>query len=596
MNDKVSLKDRQRLITAFCIVVGIIFLLCVRVGYVQIVKKDEYTKKALLQQTKDEVIDARRGEIIDRNNQKLAVSTINYSVWIRPSVITKGKKAQEAEGAIGDTIRQLAEAMNVKEGELLKKLDKKNPLIKIARGQNNETVEKIRKLNLQGVQITQETKRAYPMKNFASQLLGSVTGDNNGLSGLEEYYHGVLRGNAGREVKSKDASGKNLSYGDGKYYDAEDGHNLKLTIDVVIQHYAEAAIKNTEKNIKGSKARCIVMNPKTGEILAMAASGGFDPNDSRVPEGKTAKAKFAKLSSKEKLKYLNNMWRNPLVSDSYEPGSTFKLMTTAMALEENKTNTGEHFNCTGSLNVAGTVIKCWRSYNPHGNQSLTQAVGNSCNPVFMTLAGRIGIKKFYSYLGMFGFKETTGIDYPGEAGAIFQNEKSAGPVGLATIGFGQGISVTPIQLITAISSFGNNGVLMKPRLVKEIQNSDGKVVKKFYPEKVRQPVSSGTAKQILKIMEYVVKSGGAKKAQIPGYRVGGKTGTANKVDSSTGRYGTEVIGSFVGIAPVDNPKISVLFIVNDPSGQGFGSDLAAPGAREVMKNTLRYLNVPESKR
>ena len=214
MNDKVSLKDRQRLITAFCIVVGIIFLLCVRVGYVQIVKKDEYTKKALLQQTKDEVIDARRGEIIDRNNQKLAVSTINYSVWIRPSVITKGKKAQEAEGAIGDTIRQLAEAMNVKEGELLKKLDKKNPLIKIARGQNNETVEKIRKLNLQGVQITQETKRAYPMKNFASQLLGSVTDDNNGLSGLEEYYHGVLRGNAGREVKSKDASGKNLSYGD----------------------------------------------------------------------------------------------------------------------------------------------------------------------------------------------------------------------------------------------------------------------------------------------------------------------------------------------------------------------------------------------
>lgn len=602
MKDRISAKDKQRLVFAFMIVAFLILLLCVRVGYIQVVKKDEYTRKAVAQQTKDELFYSKRGDIIDRNGQKMAISTVTYSVWLRPSeAMEKGKdkdgKIREVtvdNPGIKKSVNELSEILGVKPEDINKDIAKKNNHIKVAKGQENETVQKIKKAKIKGVQITEESKRAYPMKNFASQLLGSVTDDNNGLSGLEAYYNGILRGNAGRQIKSKDSSGRNLSYGNDILYDAEDGHTLKLTIDVVVQHYAEKAIKNTEKDIKGSKARCIVMNPKTGEILAMAASGGFDPNNSRIPVNKKDRAKFKKVSEKDQMKYANQMWRNPLVSDSYEPGSTFKLITTAMALEEDKTRVGEHFNCAGYLNVAGTRIRCWRSYNPHGYQSLTQAVGNSCNPVFMTLAQRIGIKKFYEYLGLFGFKESTGIDYPGEAGAIFQDEKTAGPVGLATIGFGQGISVTPIQLITAISSFANDGVMMKPRLVKEIRDSNGKVIKKYEEEEVRRPVSKETSKEILKMMEYVVKSGGAKKAQIDGYRVGGKTGTANKVDPKTGKYGQAIIGSFIGVAPIENPKIVVLYIVNDPSGSGFGSDIAAPGAKELMKNTLRYMNVPRS--
>lgn len=595
MKNVVGAKDRERLLWAFGIMAFVLILLCVRVGYIQIVKNDEYKKKALLRQTKDEIVYAERGEIVDRNNQKIAVNSIDYSVWIRQSVITNGKTNAEAQVALSDVIRKLSDVMGTDEKDLLKKLNPKIPLVKLATRQSSETVEKIRNLKLDGVKITQEKRRSYPMKNFASQLIGSVTDENKGRSGLEKYYDMSLRGTAGRKVKSKDASENNLYYGDDVYYSAENGCTLKLTIDVVIQHYAEMAIKHTEKRIKGSKARCIVMNPKTGEILAMAVSGGFDPNNSSEPQNKKDKKSFKKKSNKEKLNYLNKMWRNPLVNDSYEPGSTFKLITTSMALEEGKTSEKEHFNCTGALNVAGTRIRCWRSDNPHGYQSLTTAVGNSCNPVFMTLAGRVGIKKFYEYLGLFGFKETTGIDYPGEGGAIFQDEKTAGPVGLATIGFGQGVSVTPIQLISAINSFGNKGVMLKPRLVKEMLDSKGKIIKKFEKEELRQPVSEETAKSILKMMEYVVKSGGAKKAKVSGYRIGGKTGTANKVDEKTGKYGTEVIGSFIGMAPIDDPKISVLFIANDPSGTGFGSDIAVPGAQEVIKNTLRYMNVPKSK-
>ncbi len=593
----VNIRDRKRLTIAFGLFCVALIVLCLRMGYIQIVRGDELTRKAITQQTKDELVESKRGDITDCNGNKLAVSSIRYSVWVRPSgVIGTAKDANEKKARLQQTADKLAGILKTDSEKIMEMISGDISLVKIAKYQEASVANKIRDAELDGVTITEETKRAYPLGNFASQLLGSVTDDNNGLSGLEQYYNKELKGSSGRLLKSKDAAGNSLFYGEEKYYAPEDGQSLELTVDEVIQHYAEEAAKWTKNETKASRVRCIVMDPKTGGVLAMATTGGFDPNNARDGSTKEDKKKLADMNGKEQLEYLNQIWRNPLVSDTYEPGSTFKLFTLAMALEENLTTLKEHFTCSGSINVKGTVIRCWSYSNPHGYQTVEQALGNSCNPVFVRLAQRIGIKKFYKYLGLFGFDEKTGIDYPGEAEAIFQDAETAGPVGTATVGFGQGIAVTPIQLITGVCSLVNDGALMKPHIVKAIKDKDGKVIKKIKPKKIRQTVSLDTSKKIRKGMEYVVSKGGADKAQVKGYRVGGKTGTANKVNPKTGAYyKNKIIASFIGVAPIDDPKMCVLFIVDDPPGEAFGSTVAAPGAQRVIENTLRYMKTGKQK-
>ena len=338
---------------------------------------------------------------------------------------------------------------------------------------------------------------------------------------------------------------------------------------------------------------CLVMDPKTGDILAMAMTPDYDPNNSRVPLDKAEAQYLDSLSDADKLNYWNAMWRNPMISDTYEPGSTFKLITTSMALEEGVTSLDDKFVCTGSIKVAGETLKCWRSYNPHGAETLVEAVGNSCNPVFVQLAQRVGIDKYYDYLERFGITEKTGIDYPGEGYAILQKKESAGLVGLSTMGFGQGIAVTPIQLITAISAIGNEGKLMLPRLVKELKDDDGNIIQSFDTKVVRQVISKQTAAEMSLIMESVVEEGGGGTAKIAGYRIGGKTGTANKV--SNGQYSdNKVYSSFIGMAPMDDPKIAILLIVDEPKGVHFGSLTAAPGVKLILEETLRYMNIQPS--
>jgi stage V sporulation protein D (sporulation-specific penicillin-binding protein) len=289
------------------------------------------------------------------------------------------------------------------------------------------------------------------------------------------------------------------------------------------------------------------------------------------------------------MKYWNKMWRNFLICDVYEPGSTFKLLTTSMALEEGVTTPSEKFTCTGYTQVADWTLKCWRYYQPHGTQTLEEAVGNSCNPVFIKLAQRVGSERFYDYLETFGVTNKTGIDFPGEGNSILQDEETSGPVGLATMAYGQGVAVTPIQLITAISSLGNEGKLMQPRLVKALVNEDGDVVKEFESKVVRQTVSKKTAEEMCEIMEFVVAKGGAGTAKVEGYRVGGKTGTANK--PKDGGYSDETYSSFIGMAPMDDPKVAVLVIVDNPKGVKYGSTTAAPGAKLILEDTLRYLDL-----
>lgn len=281
-----------------------------------------------------------------------------------------------------------------------------------------------------------------------------------------------------------------------------------------------------------------------------------------------------------------------MISDTYEPGSTFKLISTSIALEERVTNLGEMFTCTGSTMVAGIKLSCWRSYNPHGTQTLTEAVQNSCNPVFVQLSQRLGLAKYYEYLDKFGLTEKTGVDFPGEGGNILQNIDTAGPVGLATMSYGQGIAVTPISLLTAVCSLGNDGMLMEPRLVKELLDSKGMVIESFEPQQVRQVVSKQTAEEMCLIMESVVAEGGGGTAKIEGYRIGGKTGTANKVVN--GAYVDDTYSSFIGMVPMDDPQLAILLVVDSPKGVKFGSQTAAPGVKAILEETLRYLNMEVS--
>ena len=420
-----------------------------------------------------------------------------------------------------------------------------------------------------------------------------MTEDNKGLSGLEMLYNRELGGVAGRWEKNTDTLGNPLLKGGEKYYEPVDGNDIILTIDEVIQRYAEESVNATLKETKAEKVSALVMNPKTGEILAMATSPGFDPNDPRRPAEKYRREEFNKLSSKQRMDYLNNMWRNPIISDIYEPGSTAKLVTVAASLEEGTVNRNSTFYCSGYLKVLGEKIKCWRHDNPHGAQGLYAAVGNSCNPAIMTMALNLGVKKYYEYIRLFGLTEKTDIDFPGEATPIIVPEKDATKLDLAVMGFGQTNAVSAIQLLSAVSALGNDGFLMQPYLVKEIQDANGKTLVKNEPKKVRQAVSKQTAKEVCRIMEYVVEKRGATTAYKKGYRIGGKTGTAQKI-SREGGYSDDVIASFIGMAPMNNPQIAVLYIIDSPPGQEHGAAVAAPASRDIIKKILDYQEVEDN--
>ncbi len=590
-----SNKSKKNLILILGIVFLCMLMLCIRLGWIQIVKGSEYSDLAIQQQTRDTPIEAERGVIYDTNGNELALSVTCYTIWARPTDIKSADTEKKSEEKIENVATSLSKILDIEYEEVKELITKEQSIVRIKKGVDKETADKIREEGFWGIEIAEDTKRSYPLGAFASHTLGTVTDDNSGLSGLELQYNTYLSGVAGRWINYTDTSGNRLSYGEETYYQAEDGYGIVTTLDQVIQHYTEKAIEQVQKKTSAERVMAIVMDPETGDILAMAQTPEFDLNDPKTPLDKSEQKAVEKMSDEEKVAYWNKMWRNSLISDVYEPGSTFKLLTTAIALEEDVATLDDTYHCSGSVEVAGETIHCWRSENPHGTQNLKQAVGNSCNPVFIELATDIGIDLFYSHLDTFGITGTTGIDFPGEGTALLQSRDSAGPVGLATMGFGQGVAVTPIQLITAVSSFGNDGKLMKPRLVKALVDADGKTVQEFEPEIVRQAVSQETAEEICEIMEYVVADGGAGTAAVEGYRVGGKTGTAQKLNDAGTGYSSDTYSSCIAMAPMDDPKVSVLVIVDSPQGVHYGSVTAAPGVQQILSDTLRYMNIsPDS--
>ena len=581
-------KNKRRIILIFAFFCLAIIGLTFRIGWIQVVASDKYGELAIQQQTRDMPIPARRGIIYDRNGKELAISAVTNTIWARPADVQKSKKM-----TVEETAKTLSEILGKDIAEVrVVLIDPNKPLLKVAKYISKEKADLVRKAKLPGISIVEDVKRYYPLGSFAAHILGGTTDDNRGLSGIELRYDRYLRGIPGRSIKNTDVSGKNLSYGTEKYFQAENGYNVVLTIDEVIQHYVEKAVEETQISTQAKKVMGIVMNPKTGEILAMSDYPDFNPNDPRTPLDPWAAEQLKTMNDQQKQDYWNAMWRNPLISDTYEPGSTLKLITTAMSLEEGITNPNEPFYDNGYIMVGKQRIRCDLFPRSHGNETLTQAVANSCNPIFVQLALRMGIERFYHYLDAFGFTEKTGIDYPGEGDAQVQSIATAGNVGLATMGFGQGISITPIQILTAISVFGNDGKLMEPRLVKELQDENGKTIQKFEPKIIRQVISKETADEMKVIMESVVDVGTGTNAKIAGYRIGGKTGTADKIEN--GVYGSQVYASFVALAPIEDPKLAILLIVDEPQGVHFGSQTAAPAVKSILEQSLRYLKIQPS--
>ncbi len=579
---KYNIKKRAPWVTLISVI--IIFALMGRLVYWQFIKGAELKSGAIQQQTLDSVVSPKRGIIYDRNGKVLAQSVSVQTVTASPAEVKKSKKADEIAQTLADILKG-------DKDEIKKKITKNTSYEIIERKIDNKTAERIRKAELKGIYLIEDTKRTYPYGSLASHVIGFVGNDNQGLDGIEMVYDKYLKGMPGRMISSKSASGTEMPYEYEKYINPENGANLVLTIDEVIQHFVEEELKQAVADYDVQNgASCIIMNAKTGEILAMATYPDYDLNKPfTLP--KNVEKELSDLKGKEYDAAYNDrltkLWRNKAVVDTYEPGSTFKPFTAAMALEENLVSADEFFSCKGGLQVKDYYIKCWKD-GGHGQLSFSEGFENSCNPVFMNLGARVGPARFIKYFKKFGFMESTGFDLPGEATGAFHSADRFKEVEVATSSFGQSFNVTPLQLITAYTAITNGGVMVRPHIAKELVDDNGNVIKKFETQTIRQAISKETADTIRDILEGVVESGTSKNAFIRGYRLAGKTGTSEKIPRGNGKY----VASFVGFAPVNDPEIIGLVMLDEPMGEShMGGAIAAPTFKKIFDEVLRYMDV-----
>ncbi|MDR1558760.1 MAG: PASTA domain-containing protein [Clostridiales bacterium] len=575
--DKPSIDIKKKIVFILVVLELAIAALVGRVFYIQAFMGDDLQKMAYEQQTRDRLITPERGEILDRNMVGLAVSETVASV----SVIHSQIKDEE------EVAKVLSERLQLDYNTVLQKVSKKVALERIKTKVKKEEADAIRALNLPGVVVDEDIKRVYPFSTLASQVLGFVGKDNQGIIGLEAKYEQYLKGSPGKILTETDVAGRELPQGRSYRQAPVQGYNLVTSLDVVLQEYAEQTIEKTIEIKNAKRGAIIIMNPQNGEILAMANKPDFDLNDPFTINDPELAAVWDTLSEKEKGDSLNQMWRNFSLNDTYEPGSTFKIVTSAAGLEENVVNVNSTFSCSGSVTVGGRQIKCWRYPRAHGGETFVEGVQNSCNPVFMEVASRLGADKFYDYLIKFGFNEKTGIDLPGEATGIMYKADKIGPVELATMSFGQSLAITPIQLLRAASATVNGGYLVTPHFGAQLIDDKGETVETFKYEQGRQVVSEETSETMKMILESVVFSGTGNKTYIAGYRVGGKTATSEKLPRRSGKY----IASFLAFAPAENPQVMALVLIDEPQGSYYGGAVAGPVMKEVLENALPYLNV-----
>lgn len=577
----------KKLRTVLIISFIIFILLIIRIFWIQFINGSWLKEKAYRQQTSSKLISPERGSIFDVNGKALAISEEVDTISINPARIPSDKKELVAKG--------LTEIFSLDYNETLSKVNSDSAVETIIKKVEADKVKELERWMSKnkiktGINIDGDSRRYYPYKELASQVIGFCGTDNQGLAGVESSYDNILTGRSGKIVTTIDLNNSEISDNHTTYVEVENGSDVYLTLDVNIQSTVEKYIKESVENNECEYASSIIMEPSTGNILAMASYPNFDLNTPFEPNQSDIKNKWDSMSSTDKSTFLNNMWRNKNVSDLYEPGSTFKTLVSAIALEENitKTDVKNDFYCKSYEDINGTKIRCW-SPSAHGYQTLTQALANSCNPSFMQLGKRIGVDTFYKYFEAFGLFDKTGIELPGEGKSIFFDKDKIRPVELATMSFGQRFEITPLQLITAVSSLANGGILVKPQIISKTFNKDTNSTSSTQTTTVRQVVSKETANSVIDMMEYVVTNGTGKHGAVKGYTIAGKTGTS-EARANSAKKGNTI--SFLAIAPSENPKLVALVVLyNTPSSNSHGSTVAAPVASKILTETLPYLGI-----
>lgn len=585
--EEINLKNKKKMAKTMFITFFILFALIIRIAYIQFFDGQRLQVLAYEQQVQERAVSAKRGTIYDSTGKYvLGVSSTVSTITVNPTNISDANKEKVAKA--------LSDIFELDYEKVLKRVKRRSSIETIVKRVEEEKADELRKWMIEnniesGINIDEDTKRYYPYATLASQFIGFCGSENQGLDGIEAKYNDILSGKNGNIARATDATGEKIGE-DGEVYTAPtDGKSVKLSIDMTIQSIVEKYLEEACIDNKCTDGgNIIAMNPKTGDVLAMATYPSYNLNEPYVINNEELKMNWGSIEQAEKTRALQGMWRNKAISDTYEPGSVFKLVTASASLEEGITdtdNSGE-FCCTGGITVGGARIKCWRYYRPHGPESLREGLMNSCNPVFIGLGQKIGVEKYYSYLNKFGLLEKTGIKLPGEANSIFVKQEKCGPVELATISFGQRFEITPIQLATAISSIVNGGNLLTPRVVKSIIDSETGEETEVPVDIRRNAISEETSKKVRSMMESVVAEGTGKNAQVEGYRVGGKTGTSED-GVNTGKYVT----SFCGVAPIDDPEVVCLVTLYNPTGEGGhqGGGVAAPVGGKVLGEVLPYL-------
>ena len=590
--EEISLKNKKKMLKTIFIVFLILITLLTRIAYIQFIDGKRLQELAYEQQVQKRTINAKRGVIYDSTGKYiLAISSTVSTITVNPTNIKEEDKEK--------VINALVNIFSLDYETVAKKVNRNTSIETIVKKVDKEQADELRQWMIDnnitsGINIDEDTKRNYPYADLASQVIGFCGSDNQGLDGIEAKYDEILAGTNGAISRATDATGEEIGTEGENYIAPTDGDSIVLSIDMTIQSIAEKYLEEAcIDNACTDGGNIVIMNPKTGDILAMATYPSYNLNEPYTINDESSTLSWDSLSEEEQTEKLQSMWRNKAISDTYEPGSVFKLITSSAALEEKITdtdNSGE-FSCTGSITVAGARIRCWRYYRPHGSESLREALMNSCNPVFIGLGQKLGVTTYYNYLEKFGLLEKTGVDLYGEANSIFIAEDKCGPVELATISFGQRFEITPMQLITAVSAIANGGTLVTPRIVKATIDSQTGETNEIPVENKGQVISKETSEKVLSMMESVVAEGTGKNAQVAGYRVGGKTGTSED-GVNTNKYVT----SFCGVAPIDDPQVVVLVVLYNPTGEGGhqGGGVAAPVGGQILSEVLPYLEVEKS--
>ena len=587
-----------KLRNVFIVILLVFIILLGRIGYLQFVEGAYLTELAYQQQTINQILSPKRGNIYDSTGKALAISAQVDTITINPTKI-KGDSDEETKTLKETVAKGLSDIFALDYNETLAKVNSESQVETIIKKVEQEKVDELKTWMDEndisvGINIDEDTKRYYPYGELASSVIGFCGSDNQGLSGIESKWDSVLTGTPGKIVSSQDSSQKEIPNAEETYISAENGSDISLTIDLnvqsILEKYLEQAVEKYECEDGGN---VIVMNPQTGDILGMACYPDYDLNSPYTPNSTLAKT-YDSLSSEEKNEALYKMWSNKSVAESYEPGSTFKIITASVALEEGITTTDKagDFYCSGSQEVEDRIINCWRNYNPHGSQTLRQALCNSCNPAFIQLGQRIGAPTLYKYYQAFGLFESTNSGLYGEQSSIFHDLDKIGPVELATYSFGQRFQITPLQMITAISCVANDGVLMKPNIIKSITNTDTGAVTETEPTEVRQVISKSTAEQIKSMMESVVLEGTGKNVQVSGYSIGGKSGTSEPTEANKD---DGYVSSFVAISPIEDTQVVILLTLYDPQNKEYGyqgGSVAAPTVSQMLSEILPYLGIP----